>query len=254
MQTITEIRHELTKLKAPNDWTKELEADSRVGVRKLLASWQKSCDKMEAIRLQHQEKIGFDVAHKKAPTDLVAGIDEAGRGPLAGPVVTAAVVFKEYDDALIGINDSKILSREKRNAYAQIIKQHAFSFSIHIQPSAKIDELNIYEATKMSMTEAVKQLGNQPDVLLVDAMSLPLRITQHSIIKGDAKSLAIAAASILAKTARDDLMDELDKLYPHYHFSKNAGYGTALHLDALNKYGPTPIHRRSFEPVKSMMT
>jgi len=254
MQTITEIRKALMEIKTPNDWTKELEGDSRAGVQKLVASWKKSYEKMEAVRFQHQEKIIYDVSFKNEPTDLIAGIDEAGRGPLAGPVVTAAVIFKEYDDALIGINDSKKLSRVKRNAYAKIIKKHAFSFSIHIQPPNKIDELNIYEATKMSMTEAVNQLGNQPDVLLVDAMSLPLGITQHSIIKGDAKSLAIAAASILAKTARDDLMDELDKIYPQYHFSKNAGYGTALHLDALTKYGPTPIHRRSFEPVKSMMT
>lgn len=254
MKTIEEIRNELIKIDSPNDWTKELEGDSRIGVRKLVANWQKSYEKMEAIRFQHQEKILFDVSHKNEQTDLIAGIDEAGRGPLAGPVVTAAVIFNEYDDSLIGINDSKILSRVKRNEYAQIIKQHALSFSVHIQPPTVIDELNIYEATKKSMSEAVKQLEKQPSILLVDAMSLPLDIPQYSIIKGDAKSLAIAAASILAKTARDELMDEWDKVYPGYHFSKNAGYGTALHLDALEKYGPTPIHRRSFEPIKSMIT
>lgn len=253
MKTISEIRDALKKIDAPNAWTKELEDDSRAGVQKLIANWRKAYERMESIRMQHQEKILFDLSHKIGPTDLIAGIDEAGRGPLAGPVVTAAVIFKEYNDALIGVNDSKALSRVKRDAYAKIIKEHAYSFSIHIQPPNKIDELNIYEATKLSMTEAVKQLEKHPDVLLVDAMSLPIATSQHSIIKGDAKSLAIAAASILAKTARDELMDEWDQLYPNYHFSKNAGYGTALHLDALNQYGPTPIHRKSFEPIKSMI-
>jgi len=253
MKTIAEIRNALKKIETPNAWTKELEGDSRAGVQKLISTWQKSCERMESIRIKHQEKIGFDVSHQVEPTDLIAGLDEAGRGPLAGPVVTAAVIFKEYNDELIGINDSKALSRVKRDAYAQIIKKHAYSFSIHIQPPDKIDELNIYEATKLSMTEAVKQLKIPPNVLLVDAMTLPIAISQYSIIKGDAKSLAIAAASILAKTARDELMDEWDQMYPDYHFSKNAGYGTALHLDALNQYGPTPIHRKSFEPIKTMI-
>lgn len=252
VKTIKEIAEILIHSQAPNDWTNELANDSRVGVQKLILSWKKRITKIEAIRQSHKEKQLFDASFKTKLTDIIAGIDEAGRGPLAGPVVTAAVIFEHFHEDLIGIDDSKQLSRLKRNEFALLIKKHASSYSVHIQPPDRIDELNIYQATKVSMTEAVKQLDIQPTILLVDAMSLPLDVTQHSIIKGDEKSIAIAAASILAKTTRDELMNEWDQLYPAYHFSKNAGYGTAEHLKALEEHGPSPIHRKSFEPIKSM--
>ena len=151
------------------------------------------------------------------------------------------------------MNDSKQISKESRNKLAQIIKENALSYSIHFQSVNKIDELNIYEATKQSMTEAVLSLNIRPSVVIVDAMTLPINIETHSIIKGDEKSLAIAAASILAKTARDSYMDLLHEEYPMYCFNKHAGYGTKLHVEMLHTYGPTEHHRKTFEPIKSMI-
>ncbi|MET0786912.1 MAG: ribonuclease HII, partial [Paenisporosarcina sp.] len=243
---------QLNLIKKRNSFTASLANDPRKGVQKLLNSWEIKLAKQQALFKQHQSKIEFDCSFKEFSQDLIAGIDEAGRGPLAGPVVTAAVIFDEIHTDLIGINDSKLLSRVKRNEYAQLIRKHAKSFSIHVQPPKRIDEINIYEATKESMVESINLLNVRPSVLLVDAMTLPLEISQHSIIKGDSKSLCIAAASILAKTTRDELMDEWHQLSPDYHFSKNAGYGTAEHLVALKRFGYTPIHRKSFEPIKSM--
>lgn len=252
MKTIQEIATLLNITKDRNNFIESLVHDQRKGVQKLLNSWEMKLAKQQLLILQHQSKIEFDWSFKQTAQDLVAGIDEAGRGPLAGPVVTAAVVFEDIHTDLVGINDSKQLSRIKRHEFAQLIKKHAKSYSIHVQPPIRIDEINIYEATKESMVESVKLLSLQPDVLLVDAMKLPLDISQHSIIKGDSKSLCIAAASILAKTCRDELMDEWHQQYPNYLFSKNAGYGTAEHLVALKRFGYTPIHRKSFEPIKSM--
>lgn len=253
METIKVIGEKLKQTSNHNEWTNKLTNDSRAGVQKLVTSWKKRMEQEKQLQLNHLEKIHFDESFKNNKMDLVAGIDEAGRGPLAGPVVTAAVIFKEFPNALIGINDSKQLSRIKRQNFAELIKKHAVSYYVHIQPVEQIDELNIYQATKSSMGLAVENLSVQPDVLLVDAMTLETTITQFSIIKGDAKSLAIGAASILAKTTRDNLMIEFDKIYPEYHFSKNAGYGTSDHLAALRKFGSTIIHRKTFEPVKSMI-
>ena len=253
LETIKTIAEKLKQTSQPNEWTKKLTADHRAGVLKLISSWQKRLEQEKKIQMIHEEKICFDDSFKLHKTDLVAGIDEAGRGPLAGPVVTAAVIFKDYSKELLGINDSKLLSRLKRESYAEIIKKHALAYYVHIQSIEQIDTINIYQATKSSMMLAVDNLPIQPQVLLVDAMTLPTDVVQHSIIKGDAKSLAIAAASILAKTTRDNLMNEFDKIYPEYHFAKNAGYGTADHLAALKQYGVTKIHRKSFEPIKSMI-
>jgi len=252
VKTVKEIAEVLKHCHAPNNWTDELTQDTRIGVKKLVESWRNRLNQIELLRKKHEEKRAFDASYKQKPCDIIAGIDEAGRGPLAGPVVTAAVIFEHVPDDLLGLDDSKQLSRLKRDEFALLIKKYAKSYSIHIQSPESIDELNIYQATKLSMTEAVKLLNLEPTILLVDAMTLPLSITQHSIIKGDAKSIVIAAASILAKTTRDELMNEWDQLYPEYHFSKNAGYGTPEHLRALEQHGPTPIHRKSFEPIKSM--
>ena len=179
---------------------------------------------------------------------LIAGVDEVGRGPLAGPVVTAAVIINE-DFNLIDVNDSKKLSPKKRQELFPKILAQAEAVSVGLANNDVIDKINIYEADRVAMAHAVEGLEIKPDALLVDAMNVPVDLPQVELIKGDAKSNSIAAASIVAKVFRDNLMDAYAEKYPEYGFRHNAGYGTADHLAALKKYGPTPIHRRSFSPV-----
>lgn len=179
----------------------------------------------------------------------VAGIDEAGRGPLAGPVVAGCVILPQ-NYFLPGLDDSKKLTEKKREHYYQEIINHAVSYGIGIVDVCDIDKYNILECTKIAMLKAVTNLKVKPEHLLVDALKLDIDIPQTSIVKGDTKSVSIAAASILAKVTRDKYMIEMAKIYPEYHFEKNKGYGTKEHIEALAKYGVTPIHRRSFEPVK----
>ena len=177
---------------------------------------------------------------------LIAGIDEAGRGPLAGPVVAAAVIL--YPGAeILGINDSKKVSEKAREALYPEILERSMAVGIGIVSAGRIDEINILQATYEAMRKAVSQLCFQPDVLLVDAVTIPgIGIRQVPIIKGDAKSLSIGAASIIAKVTRDRMMRELDEVYPEYGFAAHKGYGTAVHIAALKEYGPCPIHRTSF--------
>jgi len=252
MKTIKEITAALKEAEEWQDWMTGVESDERAGVQKAWLSWQKRQDKKRQLLQEHQAKVDFDQSYGGEDA-CIAGVDEAGRGPLAGPVVTAAVILPTNCEALVGLNDSKQLSKDKRSAYAALIKEHALSYFIHFQSAQQIDELNIYEATKQSMKTSVESLSMKPNYVLVDAMTLPISIQQDSIIKGDAKSLAIAAASILAKTARDDYMDQLDEEFPMYGFAQHAGYGTKQHLIALEEYGPTIHHRKSFEPIKSML-
>ncbi|WP_374963521.1 ribonuclease HII [Lysinibacillus sp. RS5] len=251
MKTIKEITAALKEAEEWQDWMTEVATDERAGVQRAWQSWNKRQDKKQQLLQEHQAKVDFDRSYGGVSA-LIAGVDEAGRGPLAGPVVTAAVILPADCEMLVGLNDSKQLSQDKRNAYAALIKEHAVSYFIHFQSTQQIDELNIYEATKQSMKISVESLTSKPNYVLVDAMTLPISIPQDSIIKGDAKSLAIAAASILAKTARDDYMDQLDKEFPMYGFAQHAGYGTKQHLKALEEFGPTIHHRKSFEPIKSM--
>ena len=182
---------------------------------------------------------------------LIAGVDEVGRGPLAGPVVAAAVILPE-NCKIPGLNDSKKIPKSKHHAIYQAVLDQALSVGIGIKDNQVIDQVNIYEATKLAMLEAIQELDPRPQHLLIDAMRLDLPIPQTSIIKGDANSLSIAAASIVAKVTRDQMMEEFDCEYPGYDFTQNAGYGTANHLAGLDQLGVTPIHRRSFEPIKSM--
>lgn len=253
MLSLKEIKEKLEQSTGSEAWITELEQDERIGAQKLWTSWKRKQQLVLMERQAHEEKIVFDRSYCSQDNNLVAGVDEAGRGPLAGPVVTAAVILQNDTQELIGLDDSKQLSRKKRNELAISIKQNAIAYSIHFQSVEKIDELNIYEATKQSMTEAVLNLETKPNVVLVDAMKLPIDIETHSIIKGDAQSLAIAAASILAKTARDDYMDELHEQFPVYLFNKHAGYGTKLHIEMIEQYGPTQHHRKTFEPIKSIL-
>ncbi len=176
----------------------------------------------------------------------IAGIDEVGRGPLAGPVVTAAVILPEDFDVL-GVDDSKKLSPKKREELYELIMEKAIAVSIGRREPEDIDRINILEATKEAMADAVMGLPVKPDHLLIDAVKLSgLKIPQTSIIKGDARSVSIAAASIIAKVTRDREMIEMDEKYPGYSFASNKGYGTKAHYDGLSKLGPCPIHRKTF--------
>ncbi len=176
----------------------------------------------------------------------VCGIDEVGRGPFAGPVVACAVILPK-DCSILYINDSKKLSEKKREELYDIITKEAVSFGIGIRDNKRIDEINILEATYEAMREAISNLKVKPDVLLNDAVTIPgVDIKQVPIIKGDAKSISIGAASIVAKVTRDRMMFEFDKMYPGYDLAKNKGYGTAAHIEGLKKYGPCEIHRFSF--------
>lgn len=183
---------------------------------------------------------------------LIAGSDEAGRGPLAGPLVVAACILpKGYQHELI--NDSKKLTDKKRRMLYEIIKKDALAYHIEVIDIETIDKINIYQASKLGMKICLEKLSIKPEAALLDAMNLDMDYPVESIIKGDEKSLSIAAASILAKVYRDDLMIEYSKEYPQYQFDKNKGYGTKVHLEALDKYGITPLHRKTYEPVKSML-
>ena len=183
--------------------------------------------------------------------NFIAGIDEVGRGPLVGPVVTAAVILPKdfYDER---INDSKKLTEKKRELLYDVIMENALSVGIGISSPEVIDEINILNATKKAMIEAINNLSIKPEHLLIDAVKVDIDIPQTSIIKGDAKSQSIASASIIAKVTRDRMMVELDKKYPMYDFKHNKGYGTKKHIEALYKYGPLKEHRKSFAPVSEL--
>ena len=201
----------------------------------------------EKLALERQRLEGMrEFENKYSDLGAVAGIDEAGRGPLAGPVVAAAVILPK-DIVLPFLNDSKKVTEKRRDVLFDQIKQEAIAYGIGIASNALIDEINILQATYEAMREAISKLSKTPDILLVDAVHIPdINIKQVGIVKGDAKSVNIAAASILAKVTRDRLMLEYDKIYPEYGFASNKGYGTAKHIEALKAYGACDIHRRSF--------
>lgn len=185
--------------------------------------------------------------------EYLVGIDEVGRGPLAGPVVATAIIMPK-DCYIEGVTDSKKVSPKKRKELKKLILEKALDVSTIFIDEKVIDEVNIYEATKIAMYEAIKGLKLKPDFILIDAMPLELDVLHESIIKGDEKSFTIACASIIAKEARDDYMDELDKLYPEYGFKQNKGYPTKVHREALIKYGVTPIHRKTYGPVAKVLS
>ena len=189
----------------------------------------------------------------KNGSTFICGCDEAGRGPLAGPVVASAVILNPKD-IIEGLNDSKQLSEKTREDLYIKIKEHAFAYGISIISPEEIDEINIYQASKLAMLQAIKALNLKPDFILSDAMPLhEANIPFLAIVKGDTLSASIAAASILAKVTRDRLMVEYSKQYPNYGFEKHKGYPTKAHIEALNRYGITPIHRLTYEPVKSLI-
>ncbi len=212
---------------------------------------QKQREKEERARIKLEKELArteemYRYEREFSEKGLIAGIDEVGRGPLAGPVMTGTVILPA-DHPILYLNDSKKLSAKKRDELYEIIMREAVSVGIGTESPERIDEINILQATYSAMRQAVQKLNPEPDFLLVDAVTIPdVGIPQCPIIKGDAKSASIAAASIVAKVTRDRLMEEYDQLYPEYHFAKNKGYGTAEHIAALKQYGPCPIHRRSF--------
>lgn len=231
---IEELKHELIKYKD----------DKRIGVQKLINSCNKKISQYE----EELERLYVMSSYEREYDNYtyIAGIDEAGRGPLCGPVVAAAVILPKNCNILY-INDSKKLSEQKREALYEEIMEKAVSVGIGMVNANIIDEINILNATYKAMEIAVSNLNIKPNLLLVDAVKIPnMVIPQKSIIKGDEKSISIAAASIIAKVTRDNLMKCYDELFPEYLFSKNKGYGTSEHIDALSKYGPSPIHRESF--------
>lgn len=192
--------------------------------------------------------LDYELAEMKNGNTLIAGVDEVGRGPLAGPVVCACVIMP-LDDLIDGVDDSKKLSEKKREVFSELIKEKAIAYSISEIDEKRIDEINILNATKECMANAVNSLKVKPEVLLVDALKLDgvdNSIKQIPIIKGDATSYNIACASIIAKVYRDNLMVEMDKKYPGYEFAKNKGYGTKKHIEAIKTYGAKEIHRKSF--------
>ncbi len=225
-------------------YLEELKEDSRAGVKKLVERYEKEKEKLEKEKYRVAAMMEFE--RKYAEYEFICGIDEVGRGPLAGPVVAGAVILPK-DVEILYINDSKQLSEEKREALYLEIMEKSVATGIGIVPPGVIDEINILQATYEAMRIAVSKLSVKPNLLLNDAVTIPLvNIKQVAIIKGDARSVSIAAASIIAKVTRDHMMSEYSKLYPHYEFHKNKGYGSSAHIEALKEFGPCPIHRESF--------
>ena len=246
MKSISEIKEEFStaQLSQLAGLMRQYADDPRNGVQKLLAKAQKDLDKLETERNRTEAMKVYEKQYRDC--GVICGIDEVGRGPLAGPVVACAVILPE-DEEILYLNDSKQLSAKKRDELYDVICEKAVSIGIGIVGPKRIDEINILQATYEAMRQAVSKLTPQPDVLLNDAVTIPgLSMKQVPIIKGDAKSVSIAAASIVAKVTRDRMMVEYDSVYPGYDFASNKGYGSAAHIAALKEKGPTEIHRRSF--------
>ncbi|WP_347488561.1 ribonuclease HII [Desulfoscipio sp. XC116] len=239
--------------KLDEDMLLALADDTRPGVQKIYNKLMNDRNKKirELERLKEIHKYEESCCFKGYK--LIAGVDEAGRGPLAGPVAAGAVILPD-DIEICGVNDSKQLSNKKRKQLAGQIKEAALCWSIGLATEEEIEKLNIRNATHLAMARAVNKLKIKPDILLVDGFLIPdLEIEQQAIVGGDGKSVSIAAASILAKVERDRIMDKYHATYPEYGFDKHKGYGTKQHFEAIMRYGPCPIHRKDFEPVKSFI-
>ena len=248
MQSISEIKEILgnCSMEELPEQMKQFEEDSRKGVQTVLASFRKKYEKYQQELARLDEILTYERGLWEAGYDLVAGIDEVGRGPLAGPVVAAAVILPK-ECKIEGVNDSKKLSAKKREELYDIILEKAVSYGIGIVSNERIDEINILQATYEAMREALSQLKPRADYILADAVTIPMVSTpQRGIVKGDAKSMSIGAASIVAKVYRDRLMEAYDEVYHGYGFASNKGYGAAEHLEGIRKQGITPIHRKTF--------
>lgn len=251
METMKDIKARFASAKEGeyNALFRHYENDERSGVQKLIQQYHKKLQALEdeSVRTESMKKYEHEYEH----LGYLCGIDEVGRGPLAGPVVACAVILPK-DCNILWLNDSKKLTAKKRDELYDVILEGAVSVGIGMASPERIDEINILQATYEAMREAVSKLSREPDLLLNDAVTIPeMTIMQVPIIKGDAKSVSIAAASILAKVTRDRLMIEYDKILPEYGFAGHKGYGSKEHIAAIQKYGPSPIHRRTF--IKNFM-
>lgn len=249
--TVSQISQLLESDTVSEDSIKQLQQDSRITVAQLLKKYERRQNEMKLENQRLHNLFKFERLLYSDGFELIAGVDEAGRGPLAGPVVIGAAILPA-NLYLPKLNDSKKLSAKQREELYNKIKETAVATAISIIDVAVIDKINIYQATVKGMYQAIEQLSPRPHAVLIDAVPLPdLDIYSSSIIDGDALSASIAAASILAKVERDKIMDKYDQEFPQYGFSRHKGYATAEHFAALVKYGPSRIHRRSFEPIKS---
>ncbi len=247
MKSIKEIKllFEQSEMEQWNDLFSQFEEDERVGVQKLIGQYRRKMLAYEKEQERLEKMLEFEKKYGDRYT-CICGIDEAGRGPFAGPVVAAAVVLP-VGLKIQGLNDSKQVRPGRREELYREIREKAVSFGVGVSSPARIDEINILQATYEAMCHAVEDLSVVPDLLLNDAVTIPqLPIRQLGIVKGDGRSLSIAAASIVAKVTRDRMMEEYAQIYPEYGFERNKGYGSAEHREALKKYGPCAIHRRSF--------
>ena len=230
----------------------ELKADERSGVQKLLAAYYKRLEKAAQEKERFTKMLSYEKKYYAQGIQYVAGVDEAGRGPLAGPLVIAAVILPQ-DVFISGLNDSKQLSAAKRDKLYDEVLAKAVAIEVNIVSVSNIDKYNIYTATQRGMAEVLEHLPVRPQVALIDAMPVEAKgMETVSIIHGDALSASIAAASIIAKVTRDRIMERMDVLYPAYGFASNKGYGSGAHMQAIAEFGATKWHRRSYEPVKSM--
>ena len=248
---ISEVKELLAAAPTPEQIAM-LQADERSGVKKLLAAYYKRLEKAALEQARFESMLTYEKEYYAQGMQYVAGVDEAGRGPLAGPLVIAAVILPQ-SVFIAGLNDSKQLSAAKREQLYDEIIAKAVAIEVNIVSVSNIDKLNIYTATQRGMAEVLEHLPVQPQVALIDAMPVEAKgINTVSIVHGDALSASIAAASIIAKVTRDRIMERLDKLFPAYGFSHNKGYGSGAHMQAITEFGATKWHRRSYEPVKSM--
>ncbi|SFE39413.1 ribonuclease HII [Alteribacillus iranensis] len=250
--TIAEIKHHLNNGTAQEDWIRNWRGDDRKGVRQLIEKYDRHMEQAVLLQKQYETLLSYEKEWRQKGYKYIAGVDEVGRGPLAGPVTACAAVLPE-NEMFPGLTDSKKLSRAKREYFGEVLKDKALSYHIVHVFAQTIDEVNIYQASKEAMMKSVNGLDIEVDALFIDAMTLPTAVKQLRLIQGDAKSASIAAASVLAKTARDQYMIELAEKYPEYGFEQHMGYGTKEHLEALRKYGPTPEHRCSFSPVQAVL-
>lgn len=244
-KSLKEIQSWLESQDVTSDLIKLLECDSRKSVQNLAKRINKKLLDLEKANNKFEMMNQYEMHGISNGFEWIAGIDEAGRGPLAGPVVAAAVILPR-DFKIIGLDDSKKLSESKRNELFDIINEKALSVGVGIVNHQRIDEINILNASKEAMLIAVDKLVRAPDLLLIDAVKLETDIHQMNIIKGDQKSNSIAAASIIAKVTRDRMMVAFDEMYPGYHFTQHKGYGTQLHYKSIHEIGISPIHRKTF--------
>jgi ribonuclease HII len=248
--TIEEIEQQLYgKEELSKEFLLALKTDSRKGVKKLVLKWERQEAQKKQVHEQFVAMTSFERKFRIEGFQKIAGIDEAGRGPLAGPVVAGAVILPEKF-YLPGLNDSKKLTEAKRDEYFEVIMAEALAVGVGIVSAEEIDKINILQASKKAMLSAVNQLGITPDFLLVDAVKLDTPYPFEALIKGDSRSISIAAASIIAKVTRDRLMKALSIEFPQYGFGANMGYGTAEHLKAIKEHGVTIHHRKTFAPVR----